>query len=669
MLVQAAIAAQQQAARDSRNEVRVVAGPGTGKSGAVEERVCWLLSQGVSPQGIRVVSFTRASSLELRERVHKYAIGLGQPTGTQVRVTTLHSLALQTLRAANLLGGYPADPLVMDDWELRKIYDAEFGEVSTIASTERRALIREEHEAFWSTGSWNPPNYLPPAPPITQLERDTFEAYHAPRAQTYSCVLPGEIVRQCVSHMSAGTLNAAQLLGMTHLVVDEYQDLNPMDLEFIDRIVAQGTGLFAGGDDDQSIYSFRYANPAGLAAFATKYPASGSHTLDGCFRCTPQVVAAALALIRANAHPNRIPKSLVSLYDGAVPPVSGHVHRWRFASGAAEARSIATSCRDLVADGMNPRDMLVLVSNARAQLPMLAAEFTSAGIAFEPPRSTGFIDTDAGRMVLALVRIVCDEDDYVAHRVLLGILPRVGVRTCNAVAQGVLLNNLNYRDIFYDPLPSGVFSGRVLRAVERARALCAQVAGWNGTDTLAQRGVELSTILSAHFAQADASAFGAVVGSLPGEMQLEEFRDYLWADTDEQRGAVLRAVLTRLGQAPPETGVVPARVRVMTMHGAKGLNAQVVFVPGLEQEILPGPRRQPFPGLVLEAARLLYVSITRARVACVLSYAGTRVTNGQFTNATPSRFTAQVGGAFIDRASGLDASERGAIIGQLPLLA
>jgi len=95
----------------------------------------------------------------------------------------------------------------------------------------------------------------------------------------------------------------------------------------------------------------------------------------------------------------------------------------------------------------------------------------------------------------------------------------------------------------------------------------------------------------------------------------------------------------------------------MSMHGAKGLSARVVFVPGLEDDIFPGPWRQPYPGLVLEAARLLYVSITRARAACVLSYARRRIVQGQALTMAASRFTTTVGGPFVPRTGGFQPAE------------
>src|SRR5712691_7128238 len=196
---QAAIAVQHAAAHDTSAQVRLIAGPGTGKSYSIEERVCWLLGQAVQPRAIAVVSFTRASATDLRARIHNYCAVLGVHGGTDVRVTTLHSLALRMLRAAGLLH-YPADPLVLDSWEVGNIFDAEFG-VNEHVGKKRREEIRREHEAFWSTGAWAPANYIPPDPTITGAERAAFITFHGPRTQTYSCVLPGEIVRQCLGKL------------------------------------------------------------------------------------------------------------------------------------------------------------------------------------------------------------------------------------------------------------------------------------------------------------------------------------------------------------------------------------------------------------------------------------------------------------------------------------
>jgi DNA helicase II / ATP-dependent DNA helicase PcrA len=144
---------------------------------------------------------------------------------------------------------------------------------------------------------------------------------------------------------------------------------------------------------------------------------------------------------------------------------------------------------------------------------------------------------------------------------------------------------------------------------------------------------------------------------LPRGIILEELRNYVWADADEQQTKVLEEVYERLNLSLPAAGLLPQRIRIMTMHGAKGLSSDVVIIPGLEDEILPGPRRKPYPGLVLEAARLLYVSITRVRVACMVSYARRRFVYGKASAQHSSRFNVSLDGPFFERNEGLNTAE------------
>jgi DNA helicase II / ATP-dependent DNA helicase PcrA len=386
---------QRQAARDSIPRVRVVAGPGTGKSFTIEQRVCWLLEQGIETRAIAAVSFTRASALDLQRRVQGACVETGQ-AGEEIRVTTLHSLALRSLRARGALGSYPVDPAVLDAWELG-LFDEEFGRIGGIGSITRRREIREDHEAFWSTGSHEPlPSQDPPQPPITEAEREWFRGFHGPQTQLYACVLPGELVQRCVQMMDAGTLNPASLLGIEHLIVDEFQDLNPMDLRFIYGLEERGVELFVAGDDDQSLYSFRYASPEGIQQFTERFDPVGDHVLRDCFRCTPAVLEAAEALIAANAAPGRIPKQHVSLYTEADPPLEGGFSRWQFEDGTEEAEAIAASCRALIDAGMPPREIMVLLSRQQALWWQLREAFAVFDVPVEPPRTSPFKETETG---------------------------------------------------------------------------------------------------------------------------------------------------------------------------------------------------------------------------------------------------------------------------------
>ena len=470
---------QRNAAQDPSNAVRLIAGPGTGKSSCIEQRVCWLLAQGVAPAQIFVVSFTRASTRDLRERVRHHCQTQGQPAAVDVQVSTLHSLALRTLRRAGLLARYPADPLVLDDWELTNIFDKEFGASSGINSIRRRKQIRYYHEAHWSTGIFTPPNYLPPNPPISQHESIVFLNFHGPTSQVYSCVLPGEIIRQCVHEMNAGNINPVALLQIEHLIVDEFQDLNPMDLDFVDGVATGGSSVFIAGDDDQSIYSFRFANPSGIRTFPGRHPGTRSHALDECFRCMPQVLQTAAGLMANFGSPNRIPKNLTSLYRYCAPASIGCVHRWRFSSGTVEARVIAQSCAALIQAGLSPADILILLDHQPALGPAITSELGALNIPFDAGEDDTLVDAPAGRFALAVLRIVGNANDYIAHRTILGIRTGVGVGTTHQIRTAVVTQNLNYRDLFYHPLPTGVFTGRSLAALNSARAVCNQISQWD----------------------------------------------------------------------------------------------------------------------------------------------------------------------------------------------
>jgi DNA helicase II / ATP-dependent DNA helicase PcrA len=211
---------------------------------------------------------------------------------------------------------------------------------------------------------------------------------------------------------------------------------------------------------------------------------------------------------------------------------------------------------------------------------------------------------------------------------------------------------LNYRALFHDPLPAGVFNGRQTSAIASARDFITRFEDWEAEDELGVREAAIQERLEERLGAEARAAWTDQTEGLPPELTLGEVRDLLWADTDEQQADVLRTAFARLGFAHLDDDVLPPRVRMMTMHRAKGLSARLVFIPGLEEEIFPGAFRRPYPGLVLEAARLLYVSITRARAACIVSYAGTRMRFGQFTQMAPSRFANSLHGPFVYRADG-----------------
>ncbi len=653
-----ATAAQLAASQATEDAVCLVAGPGAGKSRVIRDRVVSLAQSEVDSDGISVVSFTRASSADLRTDIHRAwrRAGLGEPC--PVRVSTLHALALRILRAAGQLSAvYAVPPRVLDAWEMDAIFDSEFGEVSGQGSSVRRKSIRLDHEAFWSTGHWLPPGLPAPEPPISSNERGRLDSYYRSRSALYCYVLPSDITRRCLEYLQAMPTETALPVPLTHLIVDEYQDLNPVDLRLINEIYRRGVHLFAAGDDDQIIYFFRYAMPEGIQLFDQTYTESAFHVMRHCFRCPDEVLRPAIGLMEAYAPETRIPKDYVAVPSVATPPVVGGVDRWSFRGHRREADAIATSCRALIDRGFPAAEIAILLSSRPSLERVLLESLDDAGVAYELTDEERFVDTPPGRGAFALMRFAQNPDDYVALRTLIGIQSRVGIGTCNEIATWALRMRIRYGDVL--TTPTGGLSTRARRALDTVHDALETL----GHPDPAAPVVEVASRVAAALelmGLADAAAWLEFAADLPEGVSIDEACRFMGSPTPRAAQVIMSEVFERLGLRPEPDDA--ARVRVMTLHGSKGLTFGVVFIPGLERDLLPSRRDAPFPGLVQQAARLLYVGMTRARLRVVLSMAEYRLVNGNNERRDPTPFVGSLSGRFVSRETGLTADDVDAIL-------
>lgn len=679
---QRALAEQRQwtAARDRAPQVRLVAGPGTGKSYTIEKRIADLLSNGATPDNVYVISFTRATCAELRNRIQIFCSTLDcASAATQVRVSTMHSLALRVLRRANLLSSYPSTPIMLDNWEQATIYDRELA--SSLGCTPSRAAeIRLAHDAQWQTLD---PQYVNQAQ-ITPAEILGFNAFHSARTNLYSCVLPGEVIYKCVEALQQGALQSSQLPQIDHLIVDEFQDLNACDQEFVRLLCINNAVLFVAGDDDQSIYSFRHANPNGIIQFRTVYPTSATHILTDCFRCAPEILGPASRLISYN--PNRVEKNVVSLYGAASPPVQGRMLVWSFQTAQAEAQAIAQSCHELINTGMRGREdeILILISNRKVQLDILTQALGNLGLPYDPPRGATLINEyESIRAAYTILRIAKDlsigEEDYPAHRDIFEFLSGIGAATTKAVADGCISNNQNFRQLFYLPGCPNWLSGRCPSAVQRVMAVVQAAGTWNMSDRLATRSADITTLLSSQLFTSGQSApnilsiWNSLVNALPPQMTLEELLQFLATDNESDQQTILDMVSQRIGTTePPTQGPVQKRIRILTMHGAKGLSGKVVFIPGAEQGLMPSFRALRATGLVIEQRRLFYVSITRTMACCIASHvvqhSGAQamvLAQRSQVRLTRSQYLNEMSVPSVTRRSGLSQEEASAIMSDI----
>jgi DNA helicase-2/ATP-dependent DNA helicase PcrA len=542
---------------------------------------------------------------------------------------------------------------------MENIFDVELGVVIGQGSSVRRREIRLDHEAFWSTGAWLPPGLPAPDPDITELERSSFDSYYRSRSALYCYLLPSDITRRCLEYLRSMPVDVALPVPLSHLIADEYQDLNPVDLALIREIGQRGVRLFAAGDDDQSIYFFRYALPAGFQGFDVAYPGATTHVLDHCFRCPSEVLEPALGLMAAYAPDTRIPKTYIAVPSLANPRVIGSVQRWYFRGWRREADAIAASCRDVIAGGIPPEEIAILLSSRPALEGPMVESLAAAGVPFELGEQPRFADDLPGRVASCLIRQVVDSDDYVAVRTLIGAQRGVGVGTCNEIATWLLASNLRFGDLLTWPGKEAL-SRRAQRAIEAA-AGAIQVVGDLESGSLVNDSVGVvAAAVEALLDDRAALTWRDFAADLPEGMTLEEACRLLGSPTPRSERAVLEEVHLRLGLPTEEDK--GRGVRVMTLHGSKGLTFEVVFIPALEQGLVPSERDMPYPGLVQQAARLLYVGITRARLMAVMSMAEYRMVQGENVARRPTPFVGSLGGRFESRGSGLDAEEVAKVI-------
>jgi DNA helicase II / ATP-dependent DNA helicase PcrA len=617
---------QARASAIGHGPVRVVAGAGTGKTAVIAERFRRLVAAGASPSSILVMTFTDRAAAEMRQRIEDL---IGEPAPA---VGTFHSIALGWLRSDGRLAGVPTGFRIL-------------------AGADRWILARElmwQHGDQALTGDERPDDLVSPA--LQMLERLKQELVPLKRLSAWAASTEdkdrAELMQACVRLFRAygracrkqRLLDFEDLLTLAvrmleeqpgllrsystrypHVLVDEYQDLN-LAQERLVELIAQGGEPFIVGDDDQSIYRFRGASRASLDRFKSSFPDALTVTLGRNYRSSRRIVAAATALIGNN--PERLPKQLLSSRPGE------KVELWLCPDGATEASSIAAEAERLAVGGMPLRNIAVLCRTNAIARP-IANALAERRLPHVVIGGHGFHDRPEVRDLIALLRAVRDPSDVVAlARVLTrppcGLDPaaaltrlrdRAGVPALDeleqwAPASGIaallrtfskLASTLDVRDLFFE-------------LMEKSRYL----------DVLAS-GMEAS---EAARATANVSRFAEIIA---------EFCETASDRSVEAYMRHLDLVLLSGEDEEPATveGLVDA-IQVMTIHQAKGLEFDAVFVPGLVEGRLPTSGRSPrfeLPPMVLEPLvrgredvlaeerRLLYVAMTRARQLLYLTRA------------------------------------------------
>ena len=598
--------------------IRVVAGAGTGKTAVIAERFRRLVAAGVSPSSILVMTFTERAAAEMRSRIE------GLIGGPAPAVGTFHSIALGWLSADGQAVG------VLPGFRI-------------LAGADRWILARE---VMWQlgdnalTGDERPDDLVAPA--LQMLERMKQELVPITRLAAWASSTDdaerSELMRACVRLFRAyewecrkgRLLDFEDLLALTvrmledhppllakyteryvNVLVDEYQDLN-LAQERLVELIASRSRPFVVGDDDQSIYRFRGASRASLERFTARFPDAQTITMGRNRRSSRRIVSAAAKLIANNA--DRLPKQLLSAASGP------RVEVWLCPDGVTEAAAIATHAEGLVERGTLLREIAVLCRTNAIARP-IAAALAAQGLPHVVIGGSGFHDRPEIRDVIALLRVLHDTSDVVA-------VARAVTRPPSSLDPAAALTVLRERagkpplDAMKEWAPAASFATLLDELAAGALRLDVRDVFFelmNRSHYLEVIGRTLEPS-EADRVTANVSRFAEMIG---------EFAE---TSTDRSLANYMRhlelVLLSGEDEEPAPAETADDAIHVMTIHQAKGLEFEAVFVPGLVEGRLPQSGRSPrfeLPPAVLEPLvrgredvvseerRLLYVAMTRAK--------------------------------------------------------
>lgn len=566
-------------ASSNNQRIRVVAGPGTGKSFAMKRRVARLLENGVAPTALLPVTFTRIAA----EDLHRELVGMDTPGSDGLKAVTLHSISLRCLMRNHVLQATGRIPRTLSNFELQPM----ICDLMRNGRGKREiARLQKAYEAAWARLQTDTPGYAPSAEEIEfQTELIAWLRFH--RSMLIGEVIP--IFHQYLRQNPA----AAERTEFSHILVDEYQDLNKAEQSVID-LLSGNAEVCIVGDDDQSIYSFKHAHPDGIRTWLNDNHGAADLTLSECRRCPTRVVELANSLILHNQN-RPVPRQLQPIAGNGV----GEVQIFQFTTLEQEVAGIADLITGLLANGASPGDILLLAQSKAIGTP-LYEQLVQQGVPTKSYYSEAEIASQDAQEAFALLRLLSNRDDRVSLRWLIG------------------LHSPNFYSAGY----------------RRIRQYCEENGDspWEVLEKLDRKDISIphtANIVSAFLALRERLNQLEAVEGLPrivdvlfpdGLETTREIRTLALGLLEDDPEISIDAFASEISQliSQPEIPTEVSDVRIMSLHKSKGLSAPITIICGCVQGLLP---RAPDAGMTAaeqmnhleEQRRLFYVGITRVK--------------------------------------------------------
>ena len=630
--------AQRDAVEKLEGPVLMLAGAGTGKTRALTTRVVHLLNTGTArPNEILAVTFTNKAAREMKNRVSNL---IGQVEGMPW-MGTFHSICVKLLRRHAELVSLKSNFTILDgDDQLRLLKQL----ISASRIDDKRWPARQLAGIIdgWKNRAWVPDKV--PESQVAAYNHMGVEIYkqYQQRLRDLNAVDFGDLLLHVVeifqTHLDI--LERYQRF-FKYILVDEYQDTNVAQYLWL-RLLAQGhQNICCVGDDDQSIYGWRGAEVGNILRFETDFPGAYVVRLEQNYRSTPHILGAGGRLIDGNKE--RLGKTLwTEKPEGEKVRLIGH---W---DGEEEARWIGeeVEASQLGTRGRNPYDLESMAILVRASHQMRAFEdrFLTIGLPYRVIGGPRFYERMEIRDAMGYFRLVVSSDDDLAFERIVNTPKRsLGEKAQQKIQLTARNNGVSLMEGAQILLNDGGLSGK--GAIELAQLLDG-IAQWSEQMRLGLANhVELAEII---LDESGYTAYWQNDKTPEGPGRLENLKELVKAlEGFENLQGFLEHVSLIMDNEQEADG---SKISIMTLHGAKGLEFPMVFLPGWEDGLFPSQRSMDESGTkgLEEERRLAYVGITRAEEVCTISFAANRRVYGQWQSALPSRFIDELPGEHVD---------------------
>jgi ATP-dependent DNA helicase Rep len=606
----------------------VLAGAGSGKTGVITRKIAWLIEQGYAAQHVCAVTFTNKAAREMRQRVSRL---LGGKTTRGLKISTFHSLGQRILLRESHGLGYRRGFSIMDSRDVetclaelahRSVQDAAYAKLSMYQISR------------WKNDFIDPETALVQAD--TQLLQNQARLYQEYQQHLLACnsmdfddliMLPVTIFRN-----DPAILNQWQDR-IRYLLVDEYQDTNTSQYEMIKLICGLRQKLTVVGDDDQSIYAWRGARPENLERLQQDFPSMKVVKLEQNYRSTSRILEAANQLIRHNHH----------LYEKKLWSASGAgdlIRVFPCKNAEDEANRVVVDILSKRFQENTPCRDFAILYRSNFQSRNYEKALRDHAIPYQITGGNAFFERREIKDIMAYLRLLANPDDDQALLRIINVPRReIGAATIKSLATYAGSRRRNLDSAMQE---MGLLESLNNRARTRLQGFVELIAELRHhaqrEDAMTVCKNLVSRLDYAAWLEETSSSNKQAEAALENVMELVSWIGNLQKDRDDQS---LEAIVSRLSLMSilenNEDEKQQDAVQLMTIHAAKGLEFEHVYLVGFEEDSLPHHQSQDADSIE-EERRLAYVGITRAASSLSISYARTRQKFGDLLQCEPSRF-------------------------------